>query len=274
MFARRPDVLLTGRIGRALNVQRINRHKRYLRRRFDPASLFANGEQGAFYALSDLSTLFQDDAGTTPVTAPGQAVGRVLDLSGNGNHATQATAEARPVYQTDGTLHWLEFDGVDDFLVTPFAGMALSTFAGAFALGYQDNSLHTGYILHSAGSEATASIIGFALLSRTDLTNSPQWILLGGVENKITGNPLDKRVASANWDRTVPEGEYAFNDDVQAASIGSASNSHTLKIGSRVDGVYYDGKIYGGIFARQGKLTAPEWARLRRWFARETGVAL
>ena len=37
MFARRPDVLLTGRIGRALNVQRINRHKRYLRRpQFDP----------------------------------------------------------------------------------------------------------------------------------------------------------------------------------------------------------------------------------------------
>ena len=48
---------------------------------FDPASLFANGEQGAFYDPSDLSTLFQDDAGTTPVTEPGQTVGLMLDKS-------------------------------------------------------------------------------------------------------------------------------------------------------------------------------------------------
>ena len=46
---------------------------------FDPASLFANGEQGAVYDPSDLSTLFQDDGGTTPVTEPGQTVGLKLD---------------------------------------------------------------------------------------------------------------------------------------------------------------------------------------------------
>ena len=33
-----------------------------------------------------------------------------------GNHAIQETAAARPVYRTDGELHWLEFDGVDDTL--------------------------------------------------------------------------------------------------------------------------------------------------------------
>ena len=85
--------------------------------RFNPITLFANGEQGAWYDPSDLSTLFQDDAGTTPVTEPGQTVGLMLDKSGNGNHATQPVAERRPVYQTDGTLHWLEFDGVDDHFV-------------------------------------------------------------------------------------------------------------------------------------------------------------
>lgn len=33
-----------------------------------------------------------------------------------GNHATQTTASARPICRTDGELHWLEFDGVDDTL--------------------------------------------------------------------------------------------------------------------------------------------------------------
>ena len=64
---------------------------------FSPASLFAAGEQGVWYDPSDLTTLFQDSAGTTPVTAVEQAVGRMLDKSGRGNHATQSTSAARPV---------------------------------------------------------------------------------------------------------------------------------------------------------------------------------
>ena len=43
--------------------------------------LFANGEQGFFYDPNDLSTMFQDAAGTVPVTAVGQPVGLVLDKS-------------------------------------------------------------------------------------------------------------------------------------------------------------------------------------------------
>lgn len=61
------------------------------------ALLFGAGQQGAFYDPSDLSTLFQDSAGTTPVTAMEQPVGRMLDLSGNGNHAIQATTTKRSV---------------------------------------------------------------------------------------------------------------------------------------------------------------------------------
>jgi hypothetical protein len=64
---------------------------------FTPASLFSAGEQGAWYDPSDLSTLFQDSAGGTPVTAVEQPVGRMLDKSGRGNHATQSTSTSRPV---------------------------------------------------------------------------------------------------------------------------------------------------------------------------------
>ncbi|NWK63759.1 hypothetical protein HYI12_14670 [Acinetobacter sp. SwsAc3] len=43
--------------------------------------LFANGEQGFWYDPNDMGTMFQDAAGTIPVTAVGQPVGLVLDKS-------------------------------------------------------------------------------------------------------------------------------------------------------------------------------------------------
>ena len=68
---------------------------------FNPLSLFLAGEQGAWYDPSDLTTLFQDSAGTTPMSAVGtvadQPVGLMRDKSGRGNHAFQATAGNRPM---------------------------------------------------------------------------------------------------------------------------------------------------------------------------------
>lgn len=48
---------------------------------WSPRVLFSGGEQGAWYDPSDLSTLYQDAPGTTPVTALGQPVGLMLDKS-------------------------------------------------------------------------------------------------------------------------------------------------------------------------------------------------
>lgn len=83
-----------------------------------PSSLFAANEQGGWYDPSDLATMFQDAAGTIPVVADGDPVGRINDKSGNGFLLTQGTAAARPAYRTAAGLHWLQGDGVDDFLVS------------------------------------------------------------------------------------------------------------------------------------------------------------
>ena len=66
--------------------------------RFSPLSLFTASEPGLWYDPSDLTTMFQDTAGTIPVTTPGQSVACINDKSGRGNNATQPTAASRPTY--------------------------------------------------------------------------------------------------------------------------------------------------------------------------------
>ena len=51
---------------------------------------------GAWFDPSDMSTMYQDAAGTIPVTAVEQPVGKMLDKSGNGYHATQSITASRP----------------------------------------------------------------------------------------------------------------------------------------------------------------------------------
>ena len=106
---------------------------------FSPASLFAASQQGVWYEASDISTLFQDSAGTTPVTTAGQPVGLMLDKSGRANHAVQATAAARPTYQTGPARATL--DKVDDRLsVTVPAG----GFTGTMVLGTDQGTASYG----------------------------------------------------------------------------------------------------------------------------------
>jgi len=106
---------------------------------FDPTSLFAASQQGLLYEAFDISTLFQDSAGTTPVTASGQPVGEMLVKLGNGNHATQATAARRLTYQTGPARATL--DKVDDRLLVTvptggFTGtMVLATDQGTASYG-------------------------------------------------------------------------------------------------------------------------------------------
>ncbi len=84
--------------------------------------LFGNGEQGAFYlpqpVVNGQQVLFQDAAGTIPVTADGDPVGLMKDLSGNGHDLSQTGDLARPLYRSSGG-EYVEFNGTSSYLVTP-----------------------------------------------------------------------------------------------------------------------------------------------------------
>jgi hypothetical protein len=130
---------------------------------FSPLSLFAAGEQGYWLDASDFSTMFQDDAGTTPVTAVGQSVGRWLDKSGRGNHFIQSNVANRPILQVDsGGRHFLLFDGSDDFIqsaanIDPGAVDKLQVFAGVRKLVQQ-----IGIVVETSTSSLDAGAWGFS----------------------------------------------------------------------------------------------------------------
>jgi hypothetical protein len=111
-------------------------HKPYI---FTPADLFFLGEKGAWYNPIDITTLFQDAAGTTPVTADGDPVGLAVDKSGNEVNAAQSISASRPVYNVDPSR--LSLDKVDDELVinVPTGGwigtMVLATNQGTASYG-------------------------------------------------------------------------------------------------------------------------------------------
>ena len=117
---------------------------------FTPRKLFSTGAQGAFY-LPEPENLYQDAAMTIPVTANGDPVGAMMDLSGNGNHAIQTVSAARPTYQTDGTLHWLQGDGIDDYLNIPLAALGLISSSNSLLSASESSS---GFYLIGGGSDA------------------------------------------------------------------------------------------------------------------------
>lgn len=247
--------------------------------RFSPASLFRDGEEGAWYDPSDLSTLFQED-GTTPAVVDG-IVGKVLDKSGNGNHIVQTTDTKCPILKQDGSLYYLDFDGTDDGLKTSsnidFTGTdAMSVFAGA-----------------RKESDVTAVI--------AELSDN-----IGGVAN--TGAFRINAVAGNNWRYTskgtnlvnstainytppvtsVLTGLSDISDDsviirVDGTQEGSSSSdqgignygNHPLNVGARNGGagLKLDGRIYGFI-VRGASSTASDIASTEAYMALKTGVSI
>lgn len=84
--------------------------------------------------LDATTGLFDATSGGNAVTTDGSAVARWEDQSGNGNHATQATLNNRPLLKTaiQNGKNILRFDGSNDvFLATISASSPRTTFAVA-----------------------------------------------------------------------------------------------------------------------------------------------
>ena len=225
-------------------------------RLWSPKALFADGAQGAWYDPSNPTSLFQDVGGTVPVTSDGDPVALIQDLSGNGNHAVQDVAPARPTWRTDGTLSWLEFDGADDRLVTPavvYSDANLSIFAG---------------IQYLAGGNAWGSI-----------KSAADSIVYVGLSSPVNSGPTSNTGGQTYVNGTLaPNDRIALRTALLNKSVVSVRNSQSAQFATSSTFVAYSSTpppaaILFGYIEIEG--ATPEMIeQAEQWMAHKTGVTL
>jgi len=238
---------------------------------FSPASLFAGSIAGAWYDPSDIDTLFQDSAGTTPVTTAGQPVGLMLDKSGNGNHATQAISAKRPIYTEGSGLSWLAFDGVDDAMEIQNAAFSFTGDQSVWVAAKHDtgNGVYIylmggndkGYLFATSRRPVRMRFIpitnGTSAVSTSVIGTSP--IVFGGAWDRSSGdtslreNGVEYTVSKTPADVTVPV--------------------VTLLGGGNPGGTSWDGNIYGAVIVNN-LTTASETGEVEAYLATKSGVTL
>ena len=221
-----------------------------------PTELFKNNEQGAFY-LPEPENLFQDAAMTIPVTANGDPVGAMIDLSGNGNHATQTVSASRPTYQTDGILHWLQGDGVDDIISTPLSlSQPLTRVVGAFILSFD----HADRLL--GGSD---SYLAMSKTNRLGMFYGKSLFSQDGElqinDSMVVTEDMNGASSSVQFGNTKVEGDAGNNPITNLTLFGQNSGSNS------------NIKMYGLIVVGN-TLTSVDKANLQKYLAQKSGVTL
>ena len=251
-------------------------------RKWSPARLFAAGEQGVWYDPSDLSTLFQDAAGTTPVTAVGQPVGRMLDKSGRGNHATQPTAQSRPLLQQDanGKYH-LAFDGSSYGMLTGSINFTATDKMTVFAGVKKLSDSATGIIVELSpvtalnagsfylGGPLSAAGTNYGFLSRGTIDSSSPVIASGAVApNASIVSAISMISPSSMVIRR--NGTQAF---ASTANQGSGNyGNYPLFIGRRNNAsLPFNGNLYG-LIIRGAQTSLPDIIRTERILAGKSGI--
>lgn len=181
------------------------------------AAMFGSSEPGVWFDPSDFSTMFQDSAGTTPVTDVEQPVGRIVSKV-NGHVATQATSASRPVLSARVNL-LTKTQEFDDAAWTKGAVTVTSNATGApdgtltADKVVEDGAGGFHYVLQNVAYTATGHKVRIAAKAA-----ERSFLIIG--ENS-TG------VARRTW----------FN--LGTGTVGTTAAGHTATIEAAADGWYY-----------------------------------
>lgn len=249
-----------------------------------PIRLFGSGEQGAWYDPSDLSTLFQLSTDTTPNVTVGDPVGKILDKSGRGNHATQTTLPARPILRQDAAgRYYLEFDGIDDFLFTGnvnFTGTdKITVCAGIRKLS---DTTPTVTFIVELSSAAESNNGAFVLTGRNNF--SARRYTFGSKGSIFAGSGTDSTVYDAPITNVLTgigniSGDYAglringslINSVTSDQGAGNYRN-YQLYIGARLAGNFYANIRIYSIIIRGAQSTDEQISATEAWVNRKTGA--
>ena len=219
------------------------------------------GKKAVMLDMTDLSTLYQDTAGTTPVTTIGQSIARVNDKSASANHATQSTAGLRPLLQTNNGKYAAQFDGTNDALILPnisWTGGALNSFV-ALNIGASIKGVHIWRTADGVSGYWGAWESGVGISPTAGAVGSPTYAVNGVAVSPSTRARLYTMMNSQN---TVLE------------SIGvTLSANSALQIGGYGLPYALSGPVHRVLLV-EGTLTAPQIALFRTWTGQGIGLNL
>lgn len=181
-----------------------------------PQALIDTNELKVWLDPSDLSTMYQDSGETTPVTADGQPVGLIKDKSGNNYHASQSVAAARPIYRTDGVLHWLDFNGTSQYLVIVNSAWfnTVSATTWVFGANISSASQEFGAVI----SKLNESYKGLAIQTSEPLSGKIRAFGLDRASTVLSGSTNNNAVFTASF---ADGGKLSLSKNKDAAVIGS-----------------------------------------------------
>lgn len=231
---------------------------------FSPASLFAGGYAGAFYDASDIASLYQDSAGTTAVTAAGQPVGRISDKSGNGLHAIQSTAGARPAWSADASGRMsLSFDGVDDMLQNATVNITAYPLTVAIAVRFPAPAASASIV-----SLASSGSADWRTIKALNGSNNVEIYERASGRSRAALVPADSgHVIIAEWTASDVfseiDGEALAVNTTDYATFGSGVR---IALGQDRAGVgnLYSGRIHAAVVINKS-LSTEEKAKLRQF---------
>jgi len=225
-----------------------------------------NAANGAWFDPSDLSTLYQDDAGTTPVTAVEQPVGKILDKSGNGNHATQSITASRPVLSARYNLltyseqfdnaSWLKANSyiTANAILSPFGQLTsdkliASSTSSVHAVyktvptvvGIQTFSV---YLKKSGYDFAAISISNNGIITAGNESIQVFDLLNGTVGNSYNTSPILATINHIGDDWYLCEIQFSIpttSANINVFNVPTNSNPRNPFVGDDVSGVYLFG---------------------------------
>lgn len=249
---------------------------------WSPSRLFEGGDNGGWWDTSDLTTLFQDAAGTVPA-AVGDPVGLMRDKSGNGYDVSQSSSSARPTLQQDGSGNtYLQFNGSQFLQLQNNNSLDCGTNdLGIITSAQFDESSTFGSIISRSRA---GNLRGRYALGRLDDSTKLEIIYAyyeGGIDTADADFSLtDPHVMSGVVDRTAGSSALRI-DGTQNASITfdsdkSISTTTNLRVllGAYNDSTdsgqlfYLTGRIYGAIIWLPAMMNVDSVTKAETWMAK------
>ena len=240
----------------------------------DLAAIFAaTSAKGYMLRLDSAATLFQNSGGTGAVSSVSDPVGYATDLSGNGNHFTQAAGKNRPLWNGTGA----DFDGAGDALTRTALDLSGRSHVYVVFAGQKKTGNNNACIMFHAVTPGAADGT-LALWSNGGSLANFQYNARGTSPQAQArlNHPSDVMASTvAYWNLTVgvdldTQLDAWHNGVAQVIGVGSSAGigpltTQTHYIGS--NGTYHfagKGRRYA-VLATNSALTAPQLATLIAW---------